>query len=954
MASTDAIAAHSPSSARPRLSPRAKVASAKPRPKLLAALRKSTTSSSDDGTESEHDASASDDETSAPVSNSILPGISSPQCAAGTVDEEEESDGGAAYQRMKNRLAANRNALGNQKTQQESSALTTTEDSEDEITVPARTAIRRRTPKPRNPSLSPAPSVRSRQSSPGLFVTPHSSPVANKRSEHAAGTKSESDSSQSPRNHDMQERVRRIRAKRLARQQEEDEQQSSSKKLVRRRLDHGSGNDSDDESGRRLTQQAKPTRKAGKKALEAMARDQQRISRNMQLTHQAKTKKRYTTKDLFARMGFSASSEQVEALPIPDTSSVLASSDVEAAQVQDTPPSSPPSQEECIGSDKSSLATGTVQNQGQSPAVVEMDKGKALEPEFCHLPIASTESAGPVIVQNAQVHAQEPLEDAMVELSDSEDDSTRPQPKSRFPVFDRMPTKKQHESASLLHLRSLAQLAKSPQKGKKGQKRVTLAEMEWSLAQKARQQKNKEREERIAELKQRGHVIETEEEREKHQMEIEDMVAQFEKQRQEDLNLAKLERDEAKKNGENIDDLPSSDESDGDYVGSGEENEAELEADGELELSGSEEEAELVDEMEEDGPKDQPNLLIDNEADENDEEEEGPVRLEQNGGDMDTEDEETPAHVRKRIVNRSRQRLIEDEDESETEVPTQASLPKQATQDKTMAAFGFNNADPGLGLTQMFAGTMAELDSGSQTTPTVNPEPEQDSLDFLRNLPETQPIANLSQVSDFMVPSTQSITWPQAESQTGPETQFSLGIDQLVQTSPAFSRTQHEEFEPTQDAGFSFSRSPAGLIPPPSTVETVMLPIAESPIKLRKSRLQRGRREATLELSDVDEDMSTIQDPASDDDIQRPPRPSNAFLKMKKAAAKQKAVDEFNKKTSLAKEAVMEQAEESEDEYAGLGGASDDEEGEEDQDLQDMIDHNDVKVDERQIAAFYA
>jgi mediator of replication checkpoint protein 1 len=75
---------------------------------------------------------------------------------------------------------------------------------------------------------------------------------------------------------------------------------------------------------------------------------------------------------------------------------------------------------------------------------------------------------------------------------------------------------------------------------------------------------------------------------------------------------------------------------------------------------------------------------------------------------------------------------------------------------------------------------------------------------------------------------------------------------------------------------------------------------------------------------------------------------------MQQEAKKAKAVEEFNKKKSMAREAVMEQAEESEDEYAGLGGASDDEEGEEDEDLKDMIDHNDVKVDERQIAAFYA
>ena len=53
-------------------------------------------------------------------------------------------------------------------------------------------------------------------------------------------------------------------------------------------------------------------------------------------------------------------------------------------------------------------------------------------------------------------------------------------------------------------------------------------------------------------------------------------------------------------------------------------------------------------------------------------------------------------------------------------------------------------------------------------------------------------------------------------------------------------------------------------------------------------------------------------------------------------------------------EAEEEQADESEDEYAGVGGASDDDSGEEDEDLKNMIDHADVKVDERKMAAFFA
>ena len=53
---------------------------------------------------------------------------------------------------------------------------------------------------------------------------------------------------------------------------------------------------------------------------------------------------------------------------------------------------------------------------------------------------------------------------------------------------------------------------------------------------------------------------------------------------------------------------------------------------------------------------------------------------------------------------------------------------------------------------------------------------------------------------------------------------------------------------------------------------------------------------------------------------------------------------------------VHEQAEESEDEYAGLGGASDDgSDGEEDEYVKEMIDDEGVKdMDESKLAAFFA
>ncbi|USP81475.1 uncharacterized protein yc1106_08749 [Curvularia clavata] len=951
---------------------RALDAFSKPRTKLLAALRKPTAESSESEADSENESSASEDESPAitTVSNPLT--TSRPQVDTDQANDLDESDGEDAYELMKKRLAANKTLSAveavPQQAQQTTQAAATIESSDDEDAMPVRAKVRRpvaKTTKTASPDASPSPNARLRSTTPGLFVTPDPSPAKKKyRSSVNAG--SDSETSQLSQNADLQERVRRIREERLAKQQEQEAQPTKPKKTTRRR-NSDSGSDTDDESGRRLTQQAKPTRRAGKKAMEAMARDQQRISRNMQLTHQAKTKKRFTTQDLFKKFNFQASNTDSAALPTPEPSSALASSDAEANQVQNPSLTSPSRQNDGPEADRATSIEQTcalvsnTENDVHSPKPTKFDKGKGRAAEFQHLPehpwMKETE---PATRQNASAATKSTSDDAMVELSDSDDDQSKAQPKSRFPVFDRLPAKKQQVDGSLVHLRALAQLTKSPPKGKKGQKSVTRGEMEMKLAQKAREQTARAREERIADLIKRGHNPETEEEREKRQEEIDDMVALLEKQRQEDLQLAKREKNEAKQNGETMDELPSSDEEDGDYIGSGEEDagededENENQADLELELSGSEDEEIEHDDDVEGRQTEDTGGPVDGIAEEDEEQGEANQTL-PDDEDVHMEDDDLSVPSRRRTVNRARNRVIDDEDDDDEResVADKNALPTQAaTQDDAMVAFGFGKVSTDVGLTQMFAGTMAELESESRPALV---ETEQDSLDFLRNLPETQPNMNLSQASDFMVPNSQSLMSPEKTSHTAPQSRLDLDISQVVKTSPDFSQTQPEDFEPTQDAGFSFSRSPAGLAPPPSTVDTVMMVVAESPIKQKKGKLQRGRRETTVEFSDVDEDLVDHEEEESEEDIQRPPKPSkDAFRRMQQAAKKARAAEEFDKKNSLAREAVMEQAEESEDEYAGLGGASDDEEGEEDEELKDMIDHNDVKVDERQIAAFYA
>ncbi|ORX97109.1 MRC1-like domain-domain-containing protein [Clohesyomyces aquaticus] len=848
------------------------------------------------------------------------------------------------------------------------------DDDDDDDDFPVRNTKTRRlisrkqkTASPHSPSSTP----KSRPSSPGLFVSPNASPVVSKPRKALHSTKSDSEESTSPRpNKDLQERVKKIRAERMRQQKEQQEQKKQSK--PRHREGQDSDSDPDGETGRRLTQQSKPTRKASKKAMEEIAREQQRINRNMQLTHQAKTKKKYGMKDLFARFNYNQPIPEETTAPLtPDASSMIGTSDAEGNQAHDTPPTSPLAQDhlnekpEAMATIETPPATEVPQEKGDieapvatTPPPMRMDKGKGRAPEFQHLPINPLiQQAAQVITQKAQIPVTTPREVEMVDLSDSDDETKTVKPKSRFPVFDRLPERQQKDSSSLLHLRHLAHLSSPGKKGPKMRGSMNAVELSLSLTRRAREQAQKERQEKIEDLKRRGIHIETEEEREKHQMEVEDMVAQLEKARQEDLKLRKMEKEEAKKNGETGASTLSSDESgDEDYVGSGEEDagveelEEEPEEEVELELSGSEEE-DIEGEVDEEEQAEATNPMFDQEADEADDEEKEQPTEKGLDVDEDMEDGTFAVPARKLTARRGRNVVVDDEDDSENEgLKSMASSqqPSQATQDDPMAAaFGFNNVASSLGLTQVFAGTMANLESDSQNDHPLDHEQEQNSLDFLRSLPDTQPAGLFNSTPDLLVPNSQALDSQMEVSQS----QMNLGITQLMEPSPSFPQTQLSEMpEPTQDVGFGLSRSPAGLVAPPSTIDTVMMPVAESPTVQRRGRLQ-SRKEKLAELSDVDEDDVTGSET---EETEAAAKSQDAFAIMKRGQKKQRAVDDFNKKTSRAKDVVEEQAEESEDEYAGIGGASDDDSGEDDEELAKMIETGHVDEDEREIAAYYA
>jgi mediator of replication checkpoint protein 1 len=186
------------------------------------------------------------------------------------------------------------------------------------------------------------------------------------------------------------------------------------------------------------------------------------------------------------------------------------------------------------------------------------------------------------------------------------------------------------------------------------------------------------------------------------------------------------------------------------------------------------------------------------------------------------------------------------------------------------------------------------------------------------------------------------------------------GLDSMPQNSSA---TQFSEFpEPTQDTGFQAISPIKGRFVelPPSTIDTVILqqtpvpdPVNDSQMAKKKGKLRR-RNEVAI-VSD-DEQGETTNSPAAQE-IDEFEISENVFDVMRRASKrKETEVDSFDKKKSEAKEMVQEQAEESEDEYAGLGGASDDDSGgEEDAYVKEIIDDEGGKdADERQLAAFYA
>ncbi len=303
---------------------------------------------------------------------------------------------------------------------------------------------------------------------------------------------------------------------------------------------------------------------------------------------------------------------------------------------------------------------------------------------------------------------------------------------------------------------------------------------------------------------------------------------------------------------------------------------------------------------------------------------------------------EASPQFKKPAVQPRNRKVILDDDEDETEDKPESNEPP-STADALIAAFGIQPVEDDLSLSQIFAGTI-----GNQPPPNHN----QESMDFFMNIPGAMSQFNDEEANPKSFPQTQEEDTLDRVTQT-PEVH--LGLSQF-QTAPmdvspsAFSDIP----EPTQDVGYT-KRTPfksAGVTgPPPSTIETVLMPTHETPVPKRRRHL---KRKTSLVAVLSDDEESELPNVGFQDDEEFLVT-KDAFSALFKGAKKRADAETFDKKKSAAKELVEEQAEESEDEYAGLGGLSDDESaGELDEETRRMIDEGPVHVDEQQLAAFHA
>ncbi|MCJ1438120.1 hypothetical protein MMC27_007507 [Xylographa pallens] len=853
------------------------------------------------------------------------------------------------------------------------------------------------------PNTPPRPRI----SSPSLFLTPEPAAASNFSKSVRSTHGSDTDSPPDPQaNNRFLALVAKKRAERQA-QVAAEEQKSAERQLKAKNRASIAGvltdDDIEDDSATedKLTQQARPTRKASKKALEEMNRETQRMSRNMQLAHQAKTKKKVTKESLLAKFNFRRNQPPSTDASKSQNSSIAATStpvsDVESVMDHQTPPTSPfkPSDlSDALDRNHSSRNAPhdvvsafddtnlLVEFEEELPSLEDVmstpiyaedkGKGKAVDPVQPRQDQQLPKSKKTVFTQPPiRVRPpKEPFDQTSLMSDQFEDDleiiHTGRSRGRKLDVFDRLQPSNVQGGRSLQTLRVLAQLSSPGKRNDRAKASMTPGELQSSLQRRARQQAARERADKIQDLKDRGIIVQTTEERQRDQADVEDLLEKARREGEEltkkELNASKKERqangleEDASDEDEDYKDFEV-DVPDLELSGSDDQADDEDQASGSEEGSDGDEDDAGVEENEDEnggfslGPLENPLAsLIVNEAVEESDEEEMEEKADGDGEDDDAE-EPVPAVQNKRRHNP--QRIVDDEDE-EDDGSVDASIKKIVEETGNPFAPGLPGSDNApMGLTQAFEATMAESQT-QQCKDTQGMDLDQDSLAYLRAAPDPDFPMFDEDGPETVVP----------DSQTGVlgalKVDLHFSQSQIQHETPPIATQYSDIPDPTQDAGFGTS-SPlperfASI--PPSTVDTVVLAGAakiQSPTVKKKGRLR--RRGSAVRIFSDEENFSEDEDKAqSIIPHEQLKIPADAFDVMKMASKKKNPITElFDKKKSDAKGMVEEQAEESEDEYAGLGGASDDDSmAEDDEEVRKMIDEGEVKVDERKLAAFFA
>ena len=725
-----------------------------------------------------------------------------------------------------------------------------------------------------------------------------------------------------------------------------------------------------------MSDASRPARKASKKALLEMERETQRLARQQALAHQMKVKKKFTTNDLFARFNMrgpnTVAEGSVEAQQAVADSSASSAPNSDGAEERvanpvSTPPSSPPTPfdkqkalvdhgalSKLVPVRQDSIASlANVEDENEElPDVAEMLKASQQQKTSKTADIEVMPPPPPTGLKIARVGNQ-PIKPA---APDGEDDDLEiiPRLPHHLRAFERAKGAtgtRSADSKAVHNLRHLAHLNyddSKPRHRKGTRPSISHSALEARLRRQAKDQARQQHLQRMEELRAKGIDIQSHEEKEREAEEFENLLenARIEAQALRKMERKKAQGDEGAMKASDDEDEDfepeNSDEEDeaGNAIGQRNDmvDEAAEETDEEddegLEVSEDESAASDVAEVEDDGPLEQ----------------------------EPAEDKESEA-VQPRKARPSRVIIDEDEDDDEplqNRLATLNQTPKATPgQADPFAAFGFgavNGANALLSPTQAFNATMQ--------TPTQ--DTQEDSFDILRriappsgsSLPPISPDLNSQTqvesqphngLNDSQVPESQRIqlNW---ETQA-PETPRPAGMHR---DTSALSETP--TWEPTQDRGLQSPWTVAPKLRRDDTLDsvadhdtqsTVAMRISESPAVSQKIARNRGkltRRQAPV----VD---------SSDDEVEAAassvrPEKRNAFREMARKRKEALSVAERAEADKELRGMMEEQAEESEDEYAGLGG--DDFVAPETEADREIIDSSAVQVDERALAAHYA